>query len=83
LLNEAFRYALLNVQIHEVLNGVTSTKTELWDDGFFYRAKFTVMRDLWLRKKCLPTTEEEAFQKPAYDLFQNNVDGAGMGFEPR
>jgi len=44
--------------------GITATKAELREGGFFYQAKLIVLRDLWLEKKGLPTTEEEeALQK--------------------
>jgi len=44
--------------------GITATKTELKEGGFFYQAKLIVLRDLWREKKGLPTTEEEeAVQK--------------------
>ena len=50
----------------------TATKTELREGGYFYQAKLLVLRDLWLGKKGLPTTEEEeASQKSAQDFLQN------------
>ena len=52
--------------------GITATKAELREGGFFYQAKLIVLRDLWREKKGLPTTEEEeASQKSAQDFLQN------------
>jgi hypothetical protein len=39
--------------------GVTATRKELREDGYFYIAKLIVLRNLWLEKKGLPTVEEE------------------------
>jgi len=39
--------------------GITATKAELREGGYFHQAKLIVLRDLWLGKKGLPTTEEE------------------------
>ena len=39
--------------------GVTATKAELREGGFFYQPKLIVLRDLWLEKKGLPSIEEE------------------------
>jgi len=39
--------------------GITATKSELREGGYFYTAKLIVLRDLWLEKKGLPTTEDE------------------------
>ncbi len=52
--------------------GVTATKAELREGGYFHQAKLIVLRDLWLGRKGLPTTEEkEASQKSAQDFLQN------------
>jgi hypothetical protein len=52
--------------------GITATKAELREGGYFYQAKLIVLRDLFLQKKGLPTTEEEeASQKSAQDFLQN------------
>ena len=52
--------------------GITATKAELREGGYFYQAKLLVLRDLWLGRKGLPTTEEEeASQKSAQDFLQN------------
>ncbi len=39
--------------------GLTATKKELREGGYFYMAKLIVLRNLWLQKKGLPTIEEE------------------------
>jgi hypothetical protein len=39
--------------------GITATKAELREGGFFYTAKLIVLRNLYLQNKGLPTTEEE------------------------
>ena len=39
--------------------GITATKAELREGGYFCQAKLIVLRNLWLEKKGLPTTEEE------------------------
>jgi hypothetical protein len=56
----------------EDFTGITATKAELREGGYFYQAKLIVLRDLFLQKKGLPTTEEEeASQKSAQDFLQN------------
>jgi len=39
--------------------GITAERKELRQGGYFYMAKLIVLRDLWLKKKGLPTSEEE------------------------
>jgi hypothetical protein len=39
--------------------GITATKKELKEGGYFHTAKLIVLRNLWLQKKDLPTLEEE------------------------
>jgi len=39
--------------------GITATKKELREGGYFHIAKLIVLRNLWLQKKDLPTLEEE------------------------
>ena len=52
--------------------GITATKAELREGGYFYQAKLIVLRDLFLQKKGFPTTEEEeASQKSAQGFLQN------------
>ena len=41
--------------------GITATRQELWEGGYFYQAKLIVLRDLWFQKKGHPTSEEEAY----------------------
>jgi len=43
--------------------GITATKRELWEGGYFYRAKLIVLRNLWLQQKGLSTVEEEEIMK--------------------
>ena len=50
--------------------GITATKAELREGGYFHQAKLIVLRDLWLGKS-LPSTEKEALQKSAQDFLQN------------
>ena len=52
--------------------GITATKAELREGGYFHQAKLIVLRDLWLGKRGLPATqEEEAFQEQAQGFRQN------------
>jgi hypothetical protein len=51
--------------------GITDTKAELREGGFFYQAKLIVLRDLWLGKKGLHPTEEEASQKSDQAFLQD------------
>jgi len=39
--------------------GLTAERKELTEAGYFHTAKIIVLRDLWLEKKGLPTSEEE------------------------
>jgi len=39
--------------------GITATRQELREGGYFYQAKLIVLRNLWREKKDLPTIEEE------------------------
>jgi hypothetical protein len=39
--------------------GTTATRLELREGGYFHQAKLIVLRDLWRRKRGLPTVEEE------------------------
>jgi len=43
--------------------GITATKRELREGGYFYQAKLIVLRDLWLEKKGLPSVEEEELMR--------------------
>jgi hypothetical protein len=44
----------------EDFKGITATRQELREGGYFYEAKLIVLRNLWLEKKGLPSVEEEA-----------------------
>jgi len=39
--------------------GLTATKKELREAGYFHTAKLIVLRNLWRQRKGLPTVEEE------------------------
>jgi hypothetical protein len=45
--------------MREDFTGTTAERSELREAGYFYTAKLIVLRDIWLQKKGLPTTEEE------------------------
>ena len=51
--------------------GITATKAELREGGYFHQAKLIVLRDLWLGKKDLPTTQDEGSKKSVQDFLQN------------
>jgi hypothetical protein len=52
--------------------GITATKAELKEGGYFHQAKLIILRDLWLGKKGLPTNvEQEASQKTVQGFRQN------------
>ena len=38
--------------------GITATKAELREGGYFHQAKLIVLRDLWLGKKGLPALKK-------------------------
>ncbi|MCS7113972.1 MAG: hypothetical protein RMJ15_09755 [Nitrososphaerota archaeon] len=38
--------------------GLTATKKELREGGYFHTAKLIVLRNLWLQRKGFPTIEE-------------------------
>jgi hypothetical protein len=40
--------------------GITATKKELREAGYFYTAKLIVLRNLWRQNKGTSTVEEEA-----------------------
>jgi hypothetical protein len=40
--------------------GITATKAELREGGYFHTAKLIVLRNLWLQKKGLPPEEATA-----------------------
>jgi hypothetical protein len=39
--------------------GVTATRRELREGGYFYAAKLIVLRDLWRQKRWIQTVEDE------------------------
>ena len=43
--------------------GVTPTRKELREGGYFYQAKLIVLRNLWRQKKGLPTVEEQEIEE--------------------
>lgn len=43
--------------------GITATRGELREAGYFYHAKLIVLRNLWREKKGLSTVEEEELIK--------------------
>ena len=49
--------------MQEDFTGITATRKELREAGYFYNAKLIVLRNLWLRSKGLPTVEEEEIAK--------------------
>ena len=52
--------------------GTTATKAELREGGYFHQAKLIILRNLFLHKKGLSTTEgEEASQKSTQGFLQN------------
>ncbi|MHA1834986.1 MAG: hypothetical protein ACTSV7_13490, partial [Candidatus Baldrarchaeia archaeon] len=43
--------------------GITATRKELREGGYFHTAKLIVLRNLYRQKKGLPTIEEEEMMK--------------------
>lgn len=43
----------------EDFKGITATRKELRESGYFYEAKLIVLRNLWREKRGLPVLEEE------------------------
>ena len=43
----------------EDFKGITATKKELREGGYFYLAKLIVLRSLWRERRGFPTLEEE------------------------
>jgi len=52
--------------------GITATRKELHEGGYFYQAKLIVLRNLWREKKGLSTVEEEELIKK----YGGNIDDA-------
>lgn len=45
--------------------GVTATKAELREGGYFHQAKLIVLRNIWRERKGLPTIKEEEVMQRA------------------
>jgi hypothetical protein len=45
--------------MHTDFKGITATKKELREGGYFYLAKLIVLRNLWRERRGFPTLEEE------------------------
>ena len=43
----------------EDFKGLTATRKELREGGYFHMAKLIVLRNLWRQRKGLPSIEEE------------------------
>jgi hypothetical protein len=44
-------------------NGLTATRRELWEAGYFYQAKIIVLRNRYYASKGLPSVEERELQE--------------------
>ena len=52
--------------------GITATNAELREGGYFHQAKLIILRDLWLGRKGLLTSQEkEGSQKTDQAFLQN------------
>jgi hypothetical protein len=47
------------ISMGEDFKGITATRGELREGGYFYQAKLIVLRNIWREKKGLQTIEEE------------------------
>jgi hypothetical protein len=47
------------ISMGEDFKGITATRGELREGGYFYEAKLIVLRNIWREKKGLLTIEEE------------------------
>jgi len=47
------------ISMGEDFKGITATRGELREGGYFYQAKLIVLRNIWREKKGLLTIEEE------------------------
>jgi hypothetical protein len=45
--------------MHTDFKGLTATKKELREDGYFHTAKIIILREIWLQKKGSPTIKKE------------------------
>jgi hypothetical protein len=51
--------------------GLTATRKELTEGGYFQTAKLIILRELWLQKKGLPSIEEETIKENSILQFKN------------
>jgi hypothetical protein len=51
--------------------GLTATRKELREGGYFQTAKLIILRELWLQKKGLPSIEEETIKENSILPFKN------------
>ncbi|MCJ7425042.1 hypothetical protein MUP01_12375 [Candidatus Bathyarchaeota archaeon] len=45
--------------IGDDFKAITAERSELREAGYFHQAKLIVLRDLWLQRKGLPTSDDE------------------------
>ncbi|MGB9854375.1 MAG: hypothetical protein ACPLRY_06185 [Candidatus Bathyarchaeales archaeon] len=57
--------------MQEDFKGLTATRKELRESGYFQTAKLIILRNLRLQKKGLPTTEEETIIENSLLPFKN------------
>jgi hypothetical protein len=50
---------ILAKTMHTYYKGLTATKKELREGGYFHTAKLIILRELWQKKKGSPPTEKE------------------------
>ena len=55
----------------ENFKGITATRKELREGGYFHTAKLIVLRNLWREKKGLPSLEEETITENSLLHFKN------------
>jgi hypothetical protein len=51
------------VELKAEFNGLTATRRELREAGYFYQAKIIVLRNLYYASKGLPSVEEREFEE--------------------
>jgi len=57
--------------MHTDYKGLTATKKELREGGYFHTAKLIILREIWQQKKRLPTPAEEAITENSILPFKN------------
>jgi len=58
--------------MHTDFKGITATKKELREGGYFQTAKLIILREIWQQKKRLPTpAEEETIKENSILPFKN------------